>query len=121
MTSRRRQALTAAAPVPYLSVPVDLVLADWVSRASAHKESCGGPLPGYQTALASLVPVLFVVLALVCGVAGLVILIRGRRDGIQADRIAGRTALALSAPAVVISLIFAAPAWFAVGFSTWCF
>jgi hypothetical protein len=113
--------LKAAAPVPYLAVPVDLILADWVSRAAVRKDDCGAALPGYQTALANLVPALFVLLALVCSVAGTVVLVRGRRHRIYDDRVAGRTAVSLSLPAVLVSVIFAVPAWFAVGFSTWCF
>jgi hypothetical protein len=118
---RRLQMLRAAAPVPYLAVPVDLILADWVSRTAERKDDCGAALPGYQTALANLVPLVFALLALACSVAGTVVLVRGRRHRIHDERIAGRTAVVLSVPAVLVAVIFAVPAWFAVGFSTWCF
>ena len=118
---RSWQALTAVAGVPLLAVPVDLILANWVSGAVDRKAECSTSLPGYQTALAGLVPLLFVVLALACGVAGTVTLVRGRRRHIPAQRYAGRTALIISVPALLVAIIFAVPPWFAVGFSTWCF
>ena len=66
-------------------------------------------------------PLLFVGLALACGVAGLVTLVRGRRNVVQAQRFAGRTALILSVPALIISVVLGLVVWLMVGFSTWCF
>ena len=118
---RRWQALRLAAGLPLLAVPVDLLLANWVSDSSSSKAACGTPLPGYQTTLAQLTPVVFIVIGLAATVAGVVTLVGGRRHRAPAQRYAGRTVLALAVPALVISILVSIPVGLAMGFSTYCF
>ena len=118
---RRWRSLKLVSAIPVLSLPVDLLLGNWVSGSVDRKATCYTPLPGYQTALASIVPVLFVMVALTCAVAAAVTVVRGRRRKLPAQRVTGRSALALSLPALAISAVSAVPALLAVGFSTWCF
>jgi hypothetical protein len=119
--ARRWRTLKVAAGCTFLAVPADLALLDWVSRSTTGKAECYTPLPGYQAALATVVPAAFVVLGLVCSVAGIVALVHGRRRGVRAQRDSGVVTLALAVPALLFSLGFGAATWFAVGFSTWCF
>ena len=118
---RRWRGLRLVAGLPLLAVPVDLLLANWVSDSSSRKAVCGAPLPGYQKALAQLAPVVFIVIGLAATVAGVVTLVRGRRHHAPAERFAGRTTLTLAVPALVTSVLAAVPALFAVGLSTYCF
>ena len=119
--ARRWLALEVAAGCTFLAVPADIVLLDWVSRATSAKAACDAPLAGYQEALASVVPALFVLLGTACVVAGIVKIVQGRRHGVRPERDAGVVTVALAAPALLCALWLGAVTWFAVGFSTWCF
>ena len=119
--ARRWLALEVAAGCTFLGVPVDIVLLDWVSRATSAKAGCDTPLPRYEDALATVVPACFVLLGMACVVAGIVKIVQGRRHGIRPERDAGVVTVALATPALLGALWLGAVTWFAVGFSTWCF
>ncbi|MDE3085969.1 MAG: hypothetical protein KGJ77_04305 [Acidobacteriota bacterium] len=119
--ARRWLALEVAAGCTFLAVPVDIVLLDWVSRTTSAKPACDTPLPRYQEALATVVPVCFVLLGIACAVVGIVMIVHGRRHGVRPERDAGVVTVALAAPALLCALALGAVTWFAVGFSTWCF
>lgn len=113
--------LKVAAGLTLLAVPVDIALLDWVSRAENVKSNCYTPLPGYQSALATVVPAAFVVLGLVCAVAGIVRIVKGRRRGVRPERDTGVMALTLALAGLLFALGFGLATWLAVGFSQWCF
>lgn len=109
-----------AAGVPFLALPTDLALADWVSNSAVAKDVCYAPLPGYQRLISGVVPAAFILLAVACVVAGIVTTVRGRRRQVPLQRQAGVTTLALSVPALALSSALGFLVWVTVGFSTFC-
>ena len=111
------RALTVIAGVTFVSIPVNCFTIDWGQRAAQNSTECNPPLTWDQAALGIYLPLLFVVLALACLVATIVIRVRTRHT----ERPVGSGLIVLSICGLLASLVTGFLAVFSITSIGWCF